>query len=121
MALNIDANIPKDKVIEKPLMGPEPKTNNSKDAINVVILASKIVDIALSNPFLIADKVFVFFENSSLILSKINTFASTAIPIVNTIPAIPGRVKVAPMIPNKAMMMNKFIISDILAKMPKIP
>ena len=61
MALNIDANIPKDKVIEKPLMGPEPKTNNSKDAINVVILASKIVDIALSNPFLIADKVFVFF------------------------------------------------------------
>ena len=42
-------------------MGPEPKTNNSKDAINVVILASKIVDIALSNPFLIADKVFVFF------------------------------------------------------------
>ncbi len=45
----------------------------------------------------------------------------TAIPIVNTIPAIPGRVKVAPIIPNKAMMMNKFIISDILAKMPKMP
>ena len=32
---------------------------------------------------------------SSLIRSKIKTLASTAIPIVSTIPAIPGRVSVA--------------------------
>ena len=37
----------------------------------------------------------LLFFNSSLILSKINTFASTDIPIVSIIPAIPGRVKVA--------------------------
>ena len=34
--------------------------------------------------------------NSSLILEKIRTFASTAIPTVKTIPAIPGNVSVAP-------------------------
>ena len=33
--------------------------------------------------------------NSSLILSKIKTFASTAIPTVKIIPAIPGNVNVA--------------------------
>jgi len=33
---------------------------------------------------------------SSRIREKISTLASTAIPIVNTIPAIPGRVRVAP-------------------------
>ena len=52
-AVNIDAITPKDKVIEKPFIGPEPNMNNNKDAINVVILASKIVDRALSKPFLI--------------------------------------------------------------------
>ena len=42
-AVNIEAITPKDKVIEKPLMGPDPKTNNNKEAIKVVIFASKIV------------------------------------------------------------------------------
>ena len=51
--VNIDAITPKDNVIENPFMGPDPKTNTSKDAIKVVILASKIVESALSNPFLI--------------------------------------------------------------------
>ena len=41
-------------VIEKPLIGPDPKTNKINAAINVVIFASKIVDIALSKPFLTA-------------------------------------------------------------------
>ena len=52
-AVNIEAITPRDKVIEKPLIGPDPKTNNNKDAIKVVILASKIVESALSNPFFI--------------------------------------------------------------------
>ncbi|MNH09371.1 hypothetical protein D3C79_688240 [compost metagenome] len=34
--------------------------------------------------------------SSSRIREKISTLASTAIPMVNTIPAIPGRVRVAP-------------------------
>ena len=39
MAVNIEARIPKDKVIANPFIGPDPKTNKSKAAINVVILA----------------------------------------------------------------------------------
>ena len=38
----------------------------------------------------------LLFFNSSRILSYIRTLASTDIPIVNTIPAIPGSVKTAP-------------------------
>ena len=49
----MDAITPKDKVIENPLIGPDPKTNNNNEAIKVVILASKIVEIALSKPFFI--------------------------------------------------------------------
>ena len=42
------------------------------------------------------NKIFELLHlSSSLILSKIRTFASTAIPIVKIIPAIPGKVSVA--------------------------
>ena len=44
MDVNIDENIPIDRVMAKPLIGPEPKTNNKSEAIKVVIFASKIVD-----------------------------------------------------------------------------
>ena len=89
IAENIEDIMPKDSVIETPLIGPEPKTNNNKAAIKVVILASNMVDRALSNPFLIATNVLSFLLYSSFILSNMSTLASTAIPIVNTIPAIP--------------------------------
>ena len=72
------------------------KINSIKAVSPVVILASKIEDKALLNPSP-TDCFCPFpFVNSSLILSKIKTFASTDIPIVKTIPAIPGRVKTAP-------------------------
>ena len=60
------------------------------------------------------------FFISSLILSNIKTFASTAIPTVNIIPAIPGNVRVAPnkvKIPTKR---NKLIINVKFAIKPKI-
>ena len=63
--------------------------------ISVVIFASHIVRKALLYPASIASKGALPLFNSSRILEKINTFASTAIPTVRTIPAIPGRVKVA--------------------------
>ena len=113
--------IPIPSVTAKPFIGPEPKTNKSKDAINVVILASKIVDKALSKPFYIVSYTFLFFKFSSFILSKIKTLASTAIPMVKTIPAIPGSVKVAPIVPNKATIINKLAMSEILAITPKDP
>ena len=120
-AVNMEAITPKDKVIEKPLIGPDPNTNNNKEAINVVILASKIVERALSNPFLILSYIFLFLTFSSFMRSKIKTFASTAIPIVKTIPAIPGNVRVAPIAPNSASIMNKLAISEILAIKPNDP
>ena len=64
--------------------------------------------------------LFFSFFNSSLILSKIRTFASTAIPTVKIIPAIPGNVRVAS---NKVRMPNsikRLIINVKLVIKPKI-
>ena len=54
-------------------------------------------------------------------LSKIITLASTAIPIVNTIPAIPGSVSVAPIKPKEEIIINRFAIKATLAINPNIP
>ena len=117
----MDAITPKDNVIEKPLIGPDPNANSKTAAISVVILASRIVDIALSKPFFTIWKTFVCFKLSYLILSKIRTLASTAIPIVKTIPAIPGNVNVAPIVPNKEIIIKRFTINETLARAPNTP
>jgi hypothetical protein len=99
-AVNILTNIPKVRVTAKPLIGPVPNLNKTAAAIKVVILASIIVLIALVKPDSVAAlRVFPFF-NSSLILSKIITLASTAMPIDSIKPAIPGKVNVALMADN---------------------
>ena len=59
---------------------------------------------ALSN----AIRLLFSFLSSSLILSNINTLASTAIPTVSIIPAIPGKVNVASNIVNIPIIINKF-------------
>ena len=91
---------------EKPLIGPLPKINSANAAIKVVKFASTIVETALLKPWSIDSKIFFLNESSSLILSKIKTLASTAIPIVKTIPAIPGRVNVAPIVVNTAIILS---------------
>ena len=55
-----------------------------------------------------------------MILSKISTFASTAIPTVKIIPAIPGNVKVASNIVRIPTNKNKFIIRVKFVISPKI-
>ena len=50
MAVNIEVTIPSDSVTAKPLIGPVPKLNKTIAAINVVILASAIVEGAYSYP-----------------------------------------------------------------------
>ena len=112
---------PKDKVIEKPLIGPDPKIKSNNAAISVVIFASRMVAIALSNPFFTARNVLESFLNSSLILSKTKTLASTAMPIVKTIPAIPGSVRVAPINPREEIIINKLAIKAIFAIRPNVP
>ncbi len=57
---------------------------------------------------------------SSRIFSKINTLASTAIPKVSTIPAIPGKVRVACSNDNNATNITTFISKAKLAIMPKV-
>ena len=88
-------NNPTDKVIAKPFTGPVPMKYKINAVIKVVTLASNMVTNALEKPSRIALCGSLFF-NSSLILENIRTFASTAMPTVKTIPAIPGSVKEAP-------------------------
>ena len=100
IAVNIEHIIPMLKVIANPLIGPEPILASTNAAINVVIFASIIVINALLYPDLTAETAFFPNPISSLILSKIITLESIAIPIVSINPAIPGSVRVAPRIDN---------------------
>ena len=119
--MNIEVKIPIDNVTAKPLTGPEPRPNNIIAAISVVMFASTIVLKASLYPVSIVAIGERPCLTSSLILSKIYTFACTAIPIVKTIPAIPGSVKVALIDVSIANKINKLKIKAILAKIPNTP
>ena len=81
-------------VAANPLTKLVPNKNKTKQLTKVVIWPSIIEELALWKPLSI-DLIRVFpFLSSSLILSKIKTFASTAIPILKINPAIPGNVNV---------------------------
>ena len=121
IAVNNDVAIPINKVVAKPFIGPDPKTKRIKAVRPVVILASRIEDNALLNPSPTDCFNPLPLFNSSRILSKIRTLASTDIPIVKTIPAIPGSVNTAP---NPARIPNiktKFRTKATSAKTPALP
>ena len=120
IAVNKDVNIPTSNVVAKPLIGPVPKINKINAVKPVVMFASKIEDNALLNPSLIADFWSLPFVNSYLIRSKISTLASTDIPIVNTIPAIPGNVNTTSLarIPKISKMFNNMAISAYNPALP---
>ena len=90
----MDRIIPSANVCAKPFTEPDPIKPNTTAAINVVTLPSKIAEKALEKPILIADCTVFPVASSSLILAKIITLASTAIPMDRIIPAIPGSVSV---------------------------
>ena len=110
-AVNIEHMIPTLRVVAKPLIGPEPTNDNTKAVNRVVMLASKIV----RNALLYAVIKLAFKdcpkEISSFKRSKIITFASTVIPIVNKSPAIPGSVKTAFIVTNTAKTTIIFIVN----------
>ena len=110
---------PTDRVTANPLMGPEPNTNNIIDAIRVVIFASSIVTIDFLKPKSKACILEFSFLVSSLIRSNIRTLASTAIPTVKIMPAIPGKVNVASNKVKIPISINKLEISEIFAIIPK--
>ena len=100
-------------------MGPEPIKNKIVAAIKVVMLASSIVVLDFVYPESKAIIVLFSLRNSSLILSNIKTFASTAMPTVKIIPAMPGNVKVASNIVSIPIKINKFEIKDTIDIIPK--
>ena len=87
--------------------------------IRVETLPSLIAGQALLKPVLIDVSKVLPILSSSFIRSKIKILASTAMPIVNTMPAMPGSVKVAPIVPNIDIIKNKLAIREIFAKNPK--
>ena len=95
IAVNMLRTMPRLKVTANPLIGPLPKKNKITAANNVVTFESKIVTKARLNPASIEARRVFPARNSSLNRSKINTLASTAIPMDKMIPAIPGSVSVA--------------------------
>ena len=94
-AVNRLIMIPKERVTANPLIGPVPKRKSAIAVIKVVTWESTMVQKDLLKPPSTLDFTDFPSEYSSLILSKMRTFASTAIPMERTIPAIPGRVSVA--------------------------
>ncbi len=94
-AQKTEVTIPIARVIPNPLTGPVPNQMRMEAVIKVVRFASIIVEKALAYPPASAFSELFPDLNSSLILSKIRMFASTAIPTVRTNAAIPGSVKVA--------------------------
>ncbi|OQC68619.1 MAG: hypothetical protein BWX47_01744 [candidate division Hyd24-12 bacterium ADurb.Bin004] len=100
--------------------------------ISVVRLESRIVMKALENPASTAGLIPLPARRSSRMRSRMRTFASTDMPMVSTIPAIPGRVSVAPRPetprrasgPGKqsvAMMMSMLRIRPRVAITPPVP
>ena len=121
IAVNNDVTIPIIKVVAKPLIGPVPKTNNINAVKPVVMLASKIEDNALANPSFTDSFCDFPLSISSLIRSKIRTLASTDIPIVKTIPAIPGNVNTAPKLASTPKINKMFNNKAISANPPALP
>ena len=111
--------MPMARVMPKPLTGPVPNQIRMHAVINVVMFASIIVENAFSYPPVKAFSELLPDFNSSRIRSKIKIFASTAIPIVRTNAAIPGKVKVALKTPARnATTRSTFIPTEKTATKP---
>ena len=106
-------------VVAKPLTALDPKNMSTRAAIIVVILASRMVQKAFANPAVTAFFGGVSARSSSLILSKMITLASTAIPTERIRPAMPVRVRVEPKPPRVATIISRFTISAKSAIRPQ--
>ena len=95
MAVKRETSIPTERVMAKPLMGPVPSIPSTKAAMSVVTFESTIAAHALLKPSSMAVLRGLPPLNSSFNLSKMRTFASTAIPSDRMSPAIPGSVRAA--------------------------
>ena len=116
----IDVNIPILSVIANPFIGPFPMENSIIPINSEVIFESNILVNAFLNPFSIIISFVIFFFFSSFIISNINKFASTAMPIVKTIQEIPGNVIVAFIIDIIDIIKSIFIIKVMFVIIPNL-
>jgi len=97
-------------VAAKPLTKLVPNKNNTKQLRRAVIWPSSKDELALWKPLSI-DLVRVLpSNNSSLILSNIRIFASTAMPMLSISPDIPGKVKVTGIKEYRAKLKNHKVL-----------
>src|SRR3989344_187442 len=94
MAVNILIKTPIPKVRAKPLTTLVPIQKRITEVIRLDMFESRMEGHARLKPSVTAAKISLSFFSSSLVLSKIRIFASTAIPIERINPAIPAAVKV---------------------------
>ena len=113
--------IPRINVIANPRIWSVPIAYSKIAVISVVRFASIIVIVAREKPLRIAAFTRAPSANSSRIRSKISTFASTAIPTVRTRPAIPERVKDAPIMTITAKINTRFNSKANAATNPGTP
>ena len=117
IAENIETKTPIASVTAKPLIKPVPKIKSTKQAINEFTLLSNILLKALSKPASMAWKKLFPALSSSFVRSKINMFASTAIPMLRINPATPARVNVT-VFSKIEIVMSVYKISAMLATTP---
>ena len=106
------------RVTANPFTTPVPMVSRAIAAINVVIFASEIVENALLYPEIILAVGRLPLRSSSLIRSYIRTLASTAMPTVNTLPAIPDKVNVARNNHNVAVIIKMLTTNAMFATKP---
>ena len=93
IAVNILTNTPMPRVTAKPLIIGIPERYKIKQVISVDTLESRILVQARLNPASIPAWTELPSRTSSFMRSNIKMFASTAIPILSTKPAMPASVK----------------------------
>lgn len=108
-AVNMLTETPMVSTTPNPFTGPVPMKIRMTDDTSVVRLESKMVLKALSYPEASAPRTDLPVAASSRMRSKMRTLASTAMPRVRTMPAMPGMVSVVLMehiTPNRMMMFS---------------
>ena len=117
----MEVKIPIIKVVAKDSISPVPKILRMIAISKCDTFASIIEGRALRKPVLMAVSVSEPKACSSRTRSKIRMLASTAVPMVSTIPAIPARVSTAPKEASEPKIRTTLTISAILAACPALP
>src|SRR5690606_1607870 len=121
IAVNIDVTMPTEIATANPRTGPEPKANRIAMAMSVVRFESRIVENARVRPASRDATPALPSLYSSRLRSLISTCASTAMPMVRRMPAMPGNDSVACMLDRMPRMSTRLRETAITAKMPNSP